>query len=74
MLGGVVGTEGGTRTLTPFRALDFESSASTNSATSAFRPIGECKDTNYCGLFVKNAGNIQPVDPDEQAGEEDHAE
>ncbi len=28
-------TEGGTRTLTPLRELDFESSASANSATSA---------------------------------------
>ena len=29
------GTEGGNRTRTPLRELDFESSASTNSATSA---------------------------------------
>ncbi len=30
-----IDTEGGTRTLTPLRELDFESSASANSATSA---------------------------------------
>ena len=43
-------TEGGTRTLTPLRELDFESSASANSATSAF---GVMQIVTTCELEAK---------------------
>ena len=46
-------TEGGTRTLTPLRELDFESSASANSATSAWAFIG-ANAGQGCRLFNTN--------------------
>ena len=49
-------TEGGTRTLTPLRELDFESSASADSATSALRPLSIAELLSCC-----NTGNSTEI-------------
>ncbi len=53
MFTGFCCTRGGNRTRTP-EELDFESSASTNSATRALK---ECKTIKYISVFDKKSDN-----------------
>ena len=58
----MAGTEGGTRTPKPVRTVDFESTASTNSATSALMGSGK-PESIAVRAAIANASDDQPKLP-----------